>query len=235
MRFVTLKAIAIATTIMLTLPNSASAQQSSRDDWAQYGRYAQANAALKESPRVVFMGNSITDQWVNVSPTFWKEHPDFAGRGISGQTTLEMLCRFRQDVINLHPKMVCILAGINDIARNDGYISPENTLSNIISMVELARANDIKVALCSILPCDKFSWRPEMKPADEVVKLNEMIKNYVKTLNKKDVVFVNYYPALHNGNGGMESQYTTDHCHLTPAGYEKLEAIIMPIIDKLAK
>lgn len=222
----------IAVAVMLS--HTAAAQQE-RKDWAQYGRYAQANAELKEAPRAVFMGNSLTDGWPKGSPDFWKEHPDFAGRGISGQTSLEMLCRFRQDVINLHPKVVCILAGTNDIAQNDGYIALENTLQNIISMVELARANKIKVAVCSLLPCDLIAWRREIKPAEEVKKLNRMLKDYVDKKKDKNVVYVDYYSVLDNGKGGIISEYTSDHCHLTPAGYKKLEAVIVPVINKFAK
>ena len=220
---------------VIVLAFQPSHAQQAFSDKVQYGRYAKANAELKENPRAVFMGNSITEGWVAGSPGFWKEHPDFAGRGISGQTSLEMLCRFRQDVIELHPKVVCILAGTNDIAQNDGYIAHENILDNIISMVELARANDIKVAVCSVLPCDKFSWRPEIQPAGKVVQLNNMLKNYVDTKKDKKVIYVDYYQALHNGNGGMKAEYTTDHCHLTPAGYKVIESIIVPVIEKLAK
>mgnify|MGYP002605147026 CR=1 FL=1 len=214
--------------------HTAAAQQEKKD-WAQYGRYAQANAELKEAPRAVFMGNSITDGWPGGSPEFWKEHPDFAGRGIGGQTSLEMLCRFRQDVINLHPKVVCILAGTNDIAENDGYIAPENILGNIVSMVELARANKIKVAVCSVLPCDIYLWRQEIKPAEKIKKLNSMLKNYVDNKKDKNVVYVDYYSVLDNGKGGIIPECTSDHCHLTPAGYKKLEAVIVPVINKLAK
>lgn len=221
--------------IALALLSQTAVAQQKRNDWAQYGRYAQANAELKEKPRAVFLGNSITDMWTGSSPDFWKTHPDFAPRGIGGQTTLEMLCRFRQDVINLHPKVVCILAGTNDVAQNDGYISPENILSNIISMVELARANKIKVALCSILPCDIYQWRKEIQPADKIKHLNAMMKQYVDSKKDKNVVYVDYYSALDNGNGAMISEYTSDHCHLTPAGYKKIEAIIVPVVNKLAK
>ena len=145
---------------------SLSAQQPR--DWAQYGRYERQNAALAGEPvEVVFMGNSITDNWIGADPDFFARN-GFVDRGISGQTTAEMLARFRRDVIDLNPKAVVILAGINDIAQNNGAIKLENVFGNIVSMCELAKFNGIRVVLCSVLPCDRFSWRPEIKPAAAV-------------------------------------------------------------------
>ena len=120
-------------------------------DWAKFNRYHEANKEVTTTPRVVFMGDSITDYWVNADPDFFKSN-NFLGRGISGQTTAHMLVRFRRDVIDFHPKYVVILAGTNDIAKNLGDISPENSLGNIISMCELAKANKIKPIICSVLP-----------------------------------------------------------------------------------
>ena len=155
---------------------SLSAQQPR--DWAQYGRYEQQNAALAgESVEVVFMGNSITDNWIGADPDFFARN-GFVDRGISGQTTAEMLARFRRDVIDLNPKAVVILAGINDIAQNNGAIKLENVFGNIVSMCELAKFNGIRVVLCSVLPCDRFSWRPEIKPAAAVAELNTMLRQY---------------------------------------------------------
>lgn len=134
---------------------------------ANFGRYAEANAAIEQSPDVVFMGNSITDNWAHMDPDFFAKN-NFVGRGISGQTSSEMLVRFRRDVIDLKPEAVVILSGTNDVAQNNGYISPENTLGNIISMCELAKAHGIKVILCSITPTSKFGWRPEIEPAQKI-------------------------------------------------------------------
>ena len=131
-------------------------------DWAKFNRYHDANKEVTTSPRVVFMGDSITDFWVDADPDFFKSN-NFLGRGISGQTTSHMLVRFRRDVIDHHPKYVVILAGTNDVAKNLGEIAPENSLGNIISMCEIARANKIKPIICSILPCNFFFWRPEVK------------------------------------------------------------------------
>ncbi len=158
-------------------------------DWAQYGRYELQNAVLDRPVEVVFMGNSITDSWIRVDPDFF-ERNGFLDRGISGQTTVHMLARFRSDVIDLKPQVVVILAGINDIARNNGPIELENVFGNIVSMCDLARYNGIKVVLCSLLPCDRFSWRPEMEPADEVRRLNTMLERYAA---EQKIPYVDYH------------------------------------------
>lgn len=170
---------------------SLSAQQPR--DWAQYGRYERQNAALAGEPvEVVFMGNSITDNWIGADPDFFARN-GFVDRGISGQTTAEMLARFRRDVIDLNPKAVVILAGINDIAQNNGAIKLENVFGNIVSMCELAKFNGIRVVLCSVLPCDRFSWRPEIKPAAAVAELNTMLRQYAA---EHKIPYVDYHAAL---------------------------------------
>ncbi|MGM9803795.1 MAG: GDSL-type esterase/lipase family protein [Muribaculaceae bacterium] len=204
-------------------------------DWAKFNRYAKENAMLKQNPEVVFMGNSITDFWPVKSPQFWADHPGYVGRGISGQTTCEMLVRFRRDVIDLHPRVVVILAGINDIAQNNGPISLDNVFGNIQSMVELARANRIKVALCSVLPCSSFPWRPAIKPAAQVRNLNARISNYVKTLHADDVVYVDYYSAMANKNGGLDSSLSDDGCHPTANGYAIMQQVVTPVLNRLLK
>lgn len=150
--------------------------------WAQYDRYILENKALTKSPDVVFIGNSITYLWAKLVPEFFVRN-NYVGRGISGQTTEQILVRFRQDVVELSPKVVVILAGINDIAQNNGPISDENILSNIKSMCDIAKANGIIPVLCSILPCDYFSWRKDLHPADRVIELNKKISNYAKKKN----------------------------------------------------
>lgn len=204
-------------------------------DWAQFNRYAEANAALNSNPDVVFMGNSITDFWPAKSPEFWADNAGFVGRGISGQTTCEMLVRFRQDVINLHPRVVVILAGINDIARNNGKISLVNVLGNLKSMTELARAHGIKVALCSVVPCSRFPWRPEIKPAMLVKHLNGMIAQYVAGLASDEVVYVDYYSAMANHEGGLDASLSDDGCHPTPAGYAIMERVVLEALTRWAK
>jgi lysophospholipase L1-like esterase len=194
----------------------AAAQQK---DWANFGRYAEANAAIEQSPDVVFMGNSITDNWARLDPEFFSSH-GFVGRGISGQTTSEMLVRFRRDVLDLEPEAVAILAGINDIAQNNGYISLENTFGNIVSMCELAKAHRIKVIICSTLPCDRLSWRPEIKPAEQVKELNAMLKDYA---DRNRILFVDYWSVMANGNGGLDKEISGDGCHPNIDGYEIME------------
>ena len=171
--------------VLIATAVCAAAQQK---DWANFGRYAEANAAIEQSPDVAFMGNSITDNWARMDPDFFAKN-NFVGRGISGQTSSEMLVRFRRDVIDLKPEAVVILSGTNDVAQNNGYIPPENTLGNIISMCALAKANGIKVILCSITPTSKFGWRPEIEPAQKIRDLNKMIEAYAKA-NK--IHFLNY-------------------------------------------
>ena len=144
--------------IALALPALLTAQQR---DWANYGRYAEANAQLTTPPAVVFMGNSITDGWDNAHPEFFTAN-NFACRGIGGQVTGQMLCRFRADVINLHPQAVVILAGTNDLAQNNGPIATQHIVENIISMAELAMAAGIRPIICSVLPAGKYPWRTEI-------------------------------------------------------------------------
>lgn len=197
-------------------------------DWAQYGRYAAQNAAISEPVEAVFMGNSITDFWITNDPEFFSRN-GFIDRGISGQTTLEMLARFRRDVIDLRPKSVVILAGINDIARNQGPISLENTFGNIVSMCELARYNHIRVVLCSVLPCDRFAWRPEIEPAPLVVRLNELLKAYAAA---EKIPYVDYHAAFANANGGLDEQFSKDGCHPTFYGYTRMEPLVAEGINK---
>lgn len=197
-------------------------------DWAQYGRYEQQNAEITGAVEAVFMGNSITDFWIANDPDFFAKN-NFADRGISGQTTVEMLARFRRDVIDLHPQAVVIMAGINDIAQNNGPIKLENIFGNIVSMCELARYNGIQVVLCSILPCDHFSWRPGFAPAQEVKRLNGMLKHYAQ---EQKIVYVDYYAAFVNELGGLSEQFATDGCHPTFYGYTCMEPLVVEGVNK---
>ena len=189
-------------------------------DWANFGRYSKQNDEIAgHKVNAVFMGNSITDNWARLDPEFFSSH-GFVGRGISGQTTSEMLVRFRRDVLDLEPEAVAILAGINDIAQNNGYISLENTFGNIVSMCELAKAHRIKVIICSTLPCDRLSWRPEIKPAEQVKELNAMLKDYA---DRNRILFVDYWSVMANGNGGLDKEISGDGCHPNIDGYEIME------------
>ena len=197
-------------------------------DWAQYGRYAAQNAAVERPVEAVFMGNSITDNWAAHDSEFFVRN-GFVGRGISGQTSIEMLARFHRDVIDLHPKAVVILAGINDIAQNLGPIALENTFGNIESMCELARCHGIRVVLCSVLPCDRLSWRPDIAPAAEVVRLNDMLKRYAE---RNRIAFVDYHAAFDNGKGGLDARFSHDGCHPTFYGYTLMEPLVTEGINK---
>lgn len=199
-------------------------------DWADFGRYEAANKEVK-NPKVVFIGNSITDGWPDADPEFFTKN-NYVGRGISGQVSAQMLMRFRPDVINLKPKAVVILAGTNDIALNDYAVSLEKTLGNIISMVELAQANNIKVILCSTMPASSFSWRPEVKPAETIKELNRKVKAYAKA-NK--IVYVDYHSAMCDQEGGLPKIYSEDGVHPNLEGYKVMEKLVQKAIRKVCK
>jgi len=202
-------------------------------DWANLTRYKEANnALLKEKPStstVVLMGNSITEGWVRERPDFFKANTNLEGRGISGQTTPQMLLRFKQDVVHLKPKLVVLLCGINDIAQNTGPISQAEIMDNIISMCELAVANKIGVILSSVLPASDFPWRPGMNPGPKVVSLNEDIKKYAKL---KGHIYLDYYSSMEDGNLGLKPGLSTDKVHPTPAGYAIMEPLLLVAIQK---
>lgn len=204
-------------------------------DWANLKRYQSQNATLnspsKKENRVVFMGNSITQGWVEKRPDFFKNNP-YIGRGISGQTTPQMLVRFRQDVIALLPKVVVILAGTNDIAGNTGPSTLEMIMDNLSSMAEIAAANKIKVVLCSVLPAQDYPWKKGMEPNLKIPQLNEMIKAYC---DKKGFIYLDYFSAMNDGKNGMIAEYTTDGVHCTVKGYELMESLVQPAILKAFK
>lgn len=201
-------------------------------DWAKFGRYADQNTQITTSPKVVFMGDSITEGWAKEDPDFFTDN-NFVGRGISGQTTSHMLVRFRRDVIDLAPKYVVILAGTNDVAKNNGDISLENVLGNIISMCELAKANGIEVVLCSITPTSVFGWRKEISPAQPIRDLNKMLEAYAK---EAGIYFLNYYPALTDEKGGLPEKWSRDTCHPNLECYRTvMEPMVCEAIDKVLK
>lgn len=188
------------------------------------------NPPKEDEDRVVFMGNSITEAWPIINPEYFKSNP-YIGRGISGQTTPQMLLRFKTDVISLQPKVVVILAGINDIAQNTGYTPNEIIAENIAAMAELAQFHGIEVILCSVLPAIGFPWSPEIKPAGEVIKLNKLISVYA---NANDLIYVDYYNALVDDEGGLKvPQYTAadDLVHPNAAGYAVMETLVEEAIE----
>lgn len=177
------------------------------------------------------MGNSITEGWLNKRPDFFNSK-NYINRGISGQTTPQMLLRFRQDVIALKPAVVVILAGINDIAENTGPYSVEATSGNIFSMCELAKQNGIKVIVCSVLPALEFQWRKGMEPAPKVVELNKIIKSYAE---KNKLFYVDYYSAMVNDKMGLKDELCTDGVHPNEAGYAVMEPILEKQLQKRLK
>ena len=203
------------------------------NDWPWIKRYEADNEKMpKPSPiekRVVFMGNSITEGWINSDPEFFKTH-GYINRGIGGQTTPQMLVRFREDVVNLHPKVVVILAGINDIAQNTGPNKLENVAGNIISMAEIARANGIKVVLCSVLPVAVFPWHPGIDPVNLIISLNSMLQAYAE---KNKLAYVNYYDAVVDDKKAFKKELAKDGVHPNLAGYKIMEPIAEAAIHKI--
>jgi lysophospholipase L1-like esterase len=201
-------------------------------DWANLKKYQPENQTLsvpaKNENRVVFMGNSITQQWKEKDSLFFSTNP-YICRGISGQTTPQMLIRFRQDVIALQPKVVVILAGTNDIAGNTGPSTLEMIMDNLSSMAEIATANGIQVVLCSVLPAYDYPWRKGMEPNIKIPKLNAMIKAYCQ---KKRFIYLDYFSKMADEKNAMIAEYTTDGVHCTLKGYEVMESLINPAIKK---
>ncbi|MBN9337805.1 MAG: SGNH/GDSL hydrolase family protein [Chryseobacterium sp.] len=195
-------------------------------DFANFGRYQKQNQEVLSqniAPNSVLMGDSITEGWFATDPGFFTKN-NFVGRGISGQVTSQMLLRFREDVIKLKPKRVIILAGTNDIAENQGPISLDKVFGNIVSMAELAKANNIKVILCSTLPAYDFPWRKDMQPANKVIALNKMIKDYAQ---RNHITYVDYHSVLKDEKNGLPKEIAEDGIHPNKLGYEKMEAILM--------
>lgn len=199
-------------------------------------RYAEANAALpapaKGEKRVVFIGNSITDGWPNAHPDFFRSN-NYVGRGISGQTSPQLLSRFRQDVLNLKPVAVLINIGTNDVAQNTGPYNEEFTLGNIMSMAELADANGIKVILSSVTPAGEYPWRKEIKDVPQkIMSLNAKIKAYAK---EKGFSYIDYFSVMCDENNALKSNLGTDGVHPNEEGYKIMEATAKKVIDKVIK
>ena len=218
------------TTLMIILCMSLLPLQA--QDWAGLQHFREANAALAppadSENRVVFMGNSITIGWLNTTPEFFEGKP-YINRGISGQTTPQMLLRFRQDVIALKPKVVVILAGTNDIAGNTGPASQDMILDNLKSMAELARANGIAVVLSSVLPAADYPWRPGLNPDKKIPALNAAIKEYAMAQN---MVYLDYYSAMANDRNGLDASLAEDGVHPTREGYQIMAPLAEDAIKK---
>lgn len=206
------------------------------NDWAWLKRYEGDNEKTPmPAPgenRVIFMGNSITEGWINQDPEFFKNNK-YLNRGIGGQTTPQMLVRFREDIINLKPKVVVILAGINDIAENTGPSKIENVAGNIMSMAELARMHGIKPILCTVLPAKAFPWHPSVNPIEPVIKLNALLKEYARA---NHLAFVDYYSAVVDTDKSFKKDLAMDGVHPNLAGYKIMEPLVQQAISKtLAK
>jgi lysophospholipase L1-like esterase len=228
-----LKPLLIA--LLLTLACSQKINSQDWNEFANTSRYDKANLELKlhatANNRVVFMGNSITEGWIQMRPDFF-DNRDYINRGIGGQTTPQMLLRFRQDVVDLNPKVVVILAGTNDIAGNSGYISLEAIISTIKSMAEIANANDIKVIISSILPAIDYPWKPGLDPASKIITINKALKVFSEENN---FIYLDYYSAMVDDKGGLKvPEYTTanDLVHPNKDGYLVMEKLAEIAINK---
>jgi lysophospholipase L1-like esterase len=216
--------------MILMTPNTGNAQ-----DWAELDHFKEQNAALQPpatgEDRVVFMGNSITIGWAVGQPEFFEGKP-YINRGISGQTTPQMLLRFRQDVVALRPEVVVILAGTNDIAGNTGPMTLEQIMDNLKSMTEIANANNIAVVLSSVLPAEDYPWRPGLEPNKKIPALNEMIRSYAEN---NGIVYLDYFSALTNDRNGMDVELAGDGVHPTKKGYEIMAPLAENAIGQALK
>ncbi|HEV2227529.1 MAG TPA: SGNH/GDSL hydrolase family protein [Steroidobacteraceae bacterium] len=218
----------VGTTVaLLALASMAAADtelERLRSDWAQLQYYRDQDRRLPPPgaarPRVIFLGDSLTESW-NLS-ALALDKVEVLNRGIGGQTTPQMLVRFRQDVVDLKPAVVHILAGTNDLAGNTGPTTPEAIENNLSSMVEIAAANHVRVVLASVLPALDYPWRPGLEPAPRIVALNDWIRAYA---SRRQLVYADYYSALVDARGGFKPELADDGVHPNGAGY----AVMSPI------
>jgi lysophospholipase L1-like esterase len=218
-----------------TAPDSADARklaalQERFNDFGGLKRYREANAALAPTGkgRVVFYGDSITDAWTLNGGKFFPGKP-YVNRGISGQTTPQMLIRFRQDVVSLHPEAVVILAGTNDIAGNTGPSTLAMIEDNLTSMTELAQANHIRVVIASVLPAADYPWHRGQEPAAKIRDLNTWITEYCK---QKKATYLDYYSAMADADGGMKPGISKDGVHPNAEGYAIMEPLAEKALEK---
>jgi lysophospholipase L1-like esterase len=201
-------------------------------DWPNLAHYRAENAALTlpkpGEQKVVFLGDSITDRWGRKVGIFFPGKP-YINRGISGQTTPQMLIRFQQDVVHLHPAVVVILAGTNDIAHNTGPSNPAMVEDNLMSMVAIARQNNIRVVLASILPAAHYHWRPEINGSADILEINRWLKSFCEANN---FVYLDYYSAMADESGAMKPGLSSDEVHPTQDGYEIMAPLAQAAIQK---
>jgi lysophospholipase L1-like esterase len=207
-----------------------------KNDWPWLGRFKEEDVKLGAPAagenRVVFMGDSITEGWHFSEPGGVFADKPYINRGISGQTSPQMVLRFRQDVVELQPKVVVILAGTNDIAGNTGPMTLEQSEDNLASMADLAAANHIRVVLCSVLPAYDFPWKPGLTPAPKVVALNAWMKSYAA---EKGYVYVDYHSAMKDERDGLPPALSKDGVHPLPAGYVVMAPLVEAGIEKALK
>jgi len=201
-------------------------------DWANLKRYQKENDSIKavknNSNRIVFMGNSITEGWNQHHPEFF-ENKSYINRGIGGQTTPQMLIRFKQDVVDLKPKVVVILAGTNDIAGNTGSSTIKMIVDNISSMAEIAKTNNIKVIIASVHPAFDYPWRKGLKPNEKIPALNKLLKSYA---TKNKIVYLDYFTVMNDGKNGLKTAYTFDGVHPNKKGYQVMAPLAEAAIQK---
>ena len=204
-----------------------------KQDWAYLHKYKKENSLIEnsfpEKNRIVFMGDSITEFWSVLCPHFFKEK-QYINRGISGQTTPQILIRFRADVIHLKPSLVVLLAGANDIAENTGPSSIEMIANNLFSMAELAKANGIKVILCSLLPALFFPWNSKIDPIEKIANLNKIIQKYAR---ENQHFYLDYYSAMVDTNKGLVHTYSDDGMHPNKIGYEIMNPLVEEAIAEM--
>ena len=212
-------------------PDQITGMQNRLSDWPGLNRYRSDNAKLGpgDAGRVVFLGDSITDNWGRMQgSTFFPGKP-FVNRGIGGQTTPQMLIRFQQDVVALHPAAVLILAGTNDLAGNTGLSTLGMIEDNLRSMTAIAQANHIRVILASVLPVSDYPWRKGLEPSSKIVELNGWMKSFAAD---QHCTYLDYYSALVNERGGMKPVISSDGVHPTPAGYAVMAPLAQAAIDQ---
>ena len=218
--------------LLITTCTFAQEKEDFKDDWADLSHYQQENKTIGEpktgEKRVVFLGSSIFERWKPAMPEFFTGRP-YLDRGISGQIAPQLLIRFRQDVIDLKPKAVIILAGSNDIASNTGHVTNERIMDNIKSMVELAKANHIKVILCAYLPVYDYPWRKGLEPANKIIDLNKLIKAYAA---EQHLTLLDYFTPFADNRNGQKAELTTDGVHPNVAGYRIMAKITDEAVAK---
>ncbi|KLT66369.1 acylhydrolase [Pedobacter sp. BMA] len=205
------------------------------DDWARLTKYQKENDSVGQpkrgEKRVVFLGSSIFEFWKQKDPEYF-EGKSYLDRGISGQISPQLLIRFRQDVIDLKPKVVIILAGSNDISGNTGHVTNEKIMKNIQSMAELAKLHHIKVILCKYLPINEYPWAKHIRPADQIIALNDMIEAYAR---KKHHTVLDYWTPLVDEQKGQRKEWSVDGVHPNLEGYRIMEKVTETVLDKVLK